>query len=876
MSDLDLGATIKGFAPGQKVFSRYTLTHILGRGGMGVVWLARDDKLERDVALKFLPEVMMSDKLALSDLKRETRRSLDLTHSHIVRIYDFVEDGRTAAIAMEFIDGETLTNARVNRPGHCYEPAELAKWVVQLCSALDYAHHKAKVVHRDLKPANLMVDAAGDLKITDFGIASSIADSVSRVSKDVGSSGTPVYMAPQQMMGEKPAVTDDVYSIGATLYDLLTGKPPFHSGNIILQVQSKAAPPLNLRRSELGVGNGPVPAEWEQTIAACLAKEPKDRPQSAGEVAERLGLSAKGNAQRSTSSAERPTKGNKVERVSDVASGSADPNALASGQSKIENRKSKMPMFAGLTAAVLVLGGLGWYFGVHAPEQKRLAEIARLEAEKRTEEANRLRTEQEKAAAETRARQEREAAEVRARQEQEAAAAKEQADREQREYAVIVARIDAFVDGSPDLLRTNTDTAVKNYLATAPARFRAEVERRWIERQSGWQIARLAAARGGIVVRTNPAGAEVRVGAIALEKSPLTLKEQKLGRYPVRIRMEGYEEWSGEVEVKENEFADLDVKLVRSTGRVVLTGTPGAVVTEGSRRLGTLPLTLDRLPTGPVRYTVSLEGHEPAELAGEVPRNDELRLVADLVRIPHPQPGKNWENSLGQKFVPVPGINALVCIWETRVQDFEAFVRATGHDATRDMQSLRNGSFAKHGDSWRNPGHSQGPTHPVVGVDEADVRAFCRWLTEKERREGRLAPDQEYRLPTDAEWDAAAGNDEFPWGNQWPPPPGAGNFADVSAKDAHWPAGWQIIEGYNDGYARTAPVGSFMANRYGIYDLAGNVWERVGDRSQGIRGASLGQQARADLNSRHRYPWEAGARSSLIGFRIVCALGSQR
>ncbi len=839
MNELDLGSTIKGFAPGQKVFARYTLTRILGRGGMGVVWLARDDKLERDVALKFLPEVMMSDKLALTDLKRETRRSLDLTHSHIVRIYDFVEDGRTAAIAMEYISGETLTNARVNRPGHCYEPAELAKWVGQLCSALDYAHHKAKVVHRDLKPANLMIDAAGDLKITDFGIASSIADSVSRVSKEAGSSGTPVYMAPQQMMGEKPSVTDDVYSIGATLYDLLTGKPPFHSGNIILQVQSKVAPSLAKRRTELGVQGGSIPAAWEETIAACLAKDAASRPQSAGEVVERLGLTGGGGTRRTVAEAAA-----EVRPSQPAASAPAAPVA----------QKSQAGLFAGIAAAVVVLGGLGWYFGVHLPEQKRLSEIVRLEAEGRAAEAAKLRNEQERAAA----------------------AAKEIADREQREFAIIAARIDTFVDGSPDLLRANTDTAVRTYLAIAPDRYRAEIERRWIDRQGGWEVARLAAARGGIVVRTNPPGAEVRVGAIALDRSPLTLKDQKLGRYPVRIRLDGYEEWAGEVEVKENDFADLDIRLVRSTGRVVLTGTPGAVVSEGSRRLGTLPLTLDRLPTGPVRYTVSLEGHEPAEVAGEVLRNAELRLTAELARLPYPQAGKTWENTLGQRFVPVPGLNVLVSIWETRVQDFEAFVNATGHDASKDMHSLRNGSFGKNGDNWRSPGHSQGPTHPVVGVNEDDVQAFCRWLTEKERREGRLAPDQEYRLPTDAEWETAAGPDEFPWGNQWPPPQGAGNFADVSAKDAQWPSNWEILQGYNDGYARTAPVGTFMANRHGIYDLAGNVWERIGDRKQGIRGGSLGQQARGDLGTKHRYPWEAGARSSLIGFRLVCTLGARR
>lgn len=104
MDNLDLGQTLRGFAAGQKVFGRYTLARLLGRGGMGVVWLAHDGKLEQDVALKFLPEIVANDPAAINDLKRETRRSLQLTHPHIVRIYDFVEDSRLAAVAMEFVD----------------------------------------------------------------------------------------------------------------------------------------------------------------------------------------------------------------------------------------------------------------------------------------------------------------------------------------------------------------------------------------------------------------------------------------------------------------------------------------------------------------------------------------------------------------------------------------------------------------------------------------------------------------------------------------------------------------------------------------------------------------------------------------------------
>ncbi|HYC72857.1 MAG TPA: TonB family protein [Opitutaceae bacterium] len=287
MDELDLGVTIRGFAAGQKVFSRYALRRILGRGGMGVVWLARDETLEIDVALKFLPDVVALDPESIRDLKRETRRSLDLTHPHIIRIYDFLQDGRAAAISMEYVPGDTLAALKAER-GRPFEPAELDKWAGQLCEALAYAHERALVVHRDLKPANLMVDAHGDLKIADFGIAASVSDSVSRVSVRAGSSGTPVYMSPQQMMGEKPAVTDDIYSLGATLYDLVTGRPPFHSGNIIAQVQGKVPPRMADRRAELDRERGHIPESWERTVAACLAKEAKDRPQRAAEVVTRL------------------------------------------------------------------------------------------------------------------------------------------------------------------------------------------------------------------------------------------------------------------------------------------------------------------------------------------------------------------------------------------------------------------------------------------------------------------------------------------------------------------------------------------------------------------------------------------------------------
>lgn len=282
--ELDAGLTQRGFGPGQRVFERYKLEKILGRGATGVVWLALDEKLECQVALKFLPDSILRQKSALDELKRETRRNLDLTHPHIVRIYDFVQDGQHAAIAMEYVPGTSLAARKMDQPKGIFPNEEIRRWIHQVIPALVYAHESAQVVHRDLKPGNLLIDAEGNAKIADFGLARGLQEGAGS-----DSTGTPAYMSPEQLLGEKSTVSDDIYSFGATLYELLTGKPPFYSGNIALQVQYKVPPRIKARRQELEAGEGaPVPEQWETTIATCLAKSPEERPRSMRALLARL------------------------------------------------------------------------------------------------------------------------------------------------------------------------------------------------------------------------------------------------------------------------------------------------------------------------------------------------------------------------------------------------------------------------------------------------------------------------------------------------------------------------------------------------------------------------------------------------------------
>lgn len=281
--------TMRGVVGGTQLFNRFTLQKVLGRGGMGIVWLARDERLDRLVALKLVPESVCFDPSAREDLKRETRKSLMLTHPHIVRIFDFIEDERSAAISMEYVDGATLSSMRVKKPSKCFEVEEVASWVASWCNALTYAHESAKLVHRDLKPSNLMVNSKGELKITDFGIACTLRDSMTYVSVRT-SSGTLNYMSPQQLLGEDPAPSDDIYSLGATLYEMLSSKPPFFGGDVASQVREVIAPTITQRRAKLGIAGAPIPKYWEETIAGCLAKTPEQRPRTPNDLARRLRL----------------------------------------------------------------------------------------------------------------------------------------------------------------------------------------------------------------------------------------------------------------------------------------------------------------------------------------------------------------------------------------------------------------------------------------------------------------------------------------------------------------------------------------------------------------------------------------------------------
>ncbi len=402
-----------------------------------------------------------------------------------------------------------------------------------------------------------------------------------------------------------------------------------------------------------------------------------------------------------------------------------------------------------------------------------------------------------------------------------------------------------------------------------------------------------AEARGGVLVETEPAGANITLATEPVQKSPARFVSIKLGTHTITIEKKGFETIEKQVEVKEGVFTNLGtLKLSPETGQVSILSKPaGATVFVQGKKLGVTPLVLEKELTGIVSYQLKLDGYYPAQADGRVTVSDQLKLLVELEKRAGPSAGKVWQNDLGMEFKPVAGLNVLFGAVETRVKDFEWFVKETGYDAEKGMWSLKDSKWGQHGDSWKNPGFEQGEDHPVAGVSWTDAKAFCDWLTQRDRATGVLTADQYYRLPTDAEWSAAVRLREddaatpeqkngvatwqYPWGTQWPPPEEIGNYAGREIKLSGWPQGWKVIDQYRDDFARTSPTGSFSPRVYGLSDMGGNVWEWCEDRYKPsevwrvLRGGSWSTNRKDHMLSSHREYYGPNDRYSMIGFRCV-------
>jgi len=324
------------FPPGTLLAQRYRVSGRLGKGGMGEVYKATDLLVGQTVALKFLPEELAANDSLLERFRNEVRLARQVSHPNVCRMYDLGEADGLVFLSMEYIDGEDLASL-LRRIGHL-PPAKARETAHKLCAGLAAAHEKG-VIHRDFKPANIMIDGRGQVLITDFGLAAAGAVEAGDIR-----SGTPAYMAPEQLRGAEVTVRSDIYALGLVLYEIFTGHAPFEAAGReeLLRKQADGPPPMT-----------DVDGIVERTIARCLVPDPRRRYASVQAVANAL------------------AGGDPLQAALAAGQTPSPEMVAAAGETEGMNPRAALACIAAILVGILAasaIAGKGWVFSRGASE----------------------------------------------------------------------------------------------------------------------------------------------------------------------------------------------------------------------------------------------------------------------------------------------------------------------------------------------------------------------------------------------------------------------------------------------------------------------------------------------------------------------------
>jgi serine/threonine protein kinase len=909
----------------------------LGRGAMGITYKAFDRNLRCNVALKVITGTLLEDATAAERFLREARSAAQLRHRNVASVFHLGKHGAGYFYAMEFIDGETV-DARVKREGplDCLFALDITQ---QVASAL-IAAEKQHLVHRDIKPSNLMLVREGDgevlVKVIDFGLAKSVMmqSTAAGALTLSGFVGTPYFASPEQLDRQDEDIRSDIYSLGITLWFMLTGRPTFLGSMASVIAQHLDRPPPF---ESLAI----LPAEVVAVLRRMLEKDRSRRIQTPAELRSELKLCI--DRLRSQQPAEMPPR---------PGDWNFETIALSS-----QHATSRLPPVGALLKERYRLledldpGNPGHvYHGEDVRTKTRvairifqaspqiLAEIEqqgkRIQAVTHPNFLKLLTIERE------------------------------------RTFSFAVRE---WLEGFPlvDLLRARRALTLRETCMLlkqiAPAVDEALAANLHLEMNLRDILVHFPEGFGQPAADTVlrcpldewPAFV-VKLDALtevnALENSATQIGEQTFIDRPgteqdvIRLGILVYELMGG----KPGGFAPLTNTSEEGNRILRQCLTPGRSFATAREFYNALSAVSDTKPVSGATIR-QLSGAEASQLAGSSsarrqsavaesstgagvsqvvrgPAKKPYLAIVGLVGLavaivagfcwffvfrsqnPRPEPvsarataqqnptktlavrppltaGKPWTNSLEMRFVPLG--ETYLAVWQTRVSDFEAFVEATGYDAVGGMSSVvtQNG-FKLNSLSWKSPGFAQKSDHPVVGVSWEDANQFCQWLTRKERNEGVLPSFKSYRLPTDEEWSRAVGlphetgstpeersgavKNVYPWGNLFPPPNDTGNYAGSESRtDA--PDNWTVIAGFHDAFPRTGPVTAFPPSQRGLSSVGGNVWEWCQDKFRPninwrtLRGGSWATSRAEEMLSSYRRGYDPYFRSDDVGFRCVIA-----
>jgi formylglycine-generating enzyme required for sulfatase activity/serine/threonine protein kinase len=925
-----------------RLLPQYRIERLLGRGGMGAVYQGRQVALDRLVAIKILSnDLEEADASFAERFKNEARAMAKLSHPGIVTVHDFGETANGLLyIVMEFVEGTDVARM-IAAQGRLHSEHAMAI-TAHVCDALAYAHERG-IIHRDIKPANIMVGYDGVVKVADFGLAkvSASGGETLGLTQSGMAMGTLHFMAPEALMlGSAVDQRADIYAVGVMLYQMLTGKLP-HGMFELPSIQVKGLDPRydgiiaramredrelryqnarEMRHDLDGILTQPVQrveAEATQSIPAALPTEVRPRRSPAGQPSYRppphsaplpvkkkssagivfltLGLlAAIGAALFFLGGQRKAPSGVTAAADSGPAPSTASTTALTSAT-------KDQPFVNTLGMKFVPVPGTKVLMCMHETRRQDYRVFA--DAVPATDATWKSPIVEGKPLAQG-----------------EDHPVVQVSWEDAQAFCTWLGKKEGLTYRLPTEHEWNLAVAigVENPDVTTPDELLE-----WITDSYPWPNPALPVSRTRIGAKERQSlrdkyGQEhgqawkdgFKYGNFLGTQDGYEGTSPVMSYLPNHLGIHdlGGNAWEWCAALKTTEISPQPLRGAGYRNYSWLTVSHMSALSERSLRSLPSSDSVRRVPG--FRCVVELPEATAGNASAAPPppsTSPSLPISSSSASATKDAP---FTNTLGMKFVPVPitgparsaspsdagggptdGQRVLFSIWETRVQDYEVFVQETKARV-------------------RKPPFVQGPTHPAVGMNWNEAKAFCDWLTERERKAGHLTANEVYRLPSDHEWSCAVGIGEqedpaqppaklggksgripgiFPWGSIWPPPARTGNFAgqelaaalangtvNVLSVRAQLP-----IPNYQDGFEATAPVGSFPASPLGLFDLEGNVLEWCEDKfddespnEDGVmRGGCWGSGAEQELYlSCHRrvYPRKSTFHS-YNGFRVVLA-----